>query len=180
MLTLDQPIMQRPGPLGILGHWWVIHTKSCMEKQVADELRRQGVSHYYPTVSVVRVHHRQKREFRIPFFSGYLFVAVADKGDPHELDIAYETRRVCGLIPVVNQDRLVDDLLNIERAVEVCPRLGSDVRPGMRCSVRAGHPLEGHEAWVESDGKRGAVNVRITMLGASTPLEIDPVFLKPL
>ncbi len=151
-----------------------------MEKQVADELRRKGIAHYYPTVNVVRVHHRQKREFRIPFFAGYLFLAVADKENPKEIDDVWKTRRVCGLIPVRNQQRLISDLCGIERAVEYCPKLASEIRPGMKCEVKSGHPLEGHQGWIEEGGMRGAVICRITILGAERPLEIDPVFLEPV
>lgn len=182
MLTLQAPSLAERipvGPSGITGHWWVIHTKSRMEKCLASELRVAGIPHFLPIVTKIGLLHGRKSRIELPAFSGYLFVAVADKKNPCELDKIHRTKRVCALIPVLNQHRLISDLLRIETACIACPQLATDIKPGMRCVVRQGHAMEGSIGLVEESGHRGMVIVRVTMLGASTPLEIDPAYLQP-
>jgi transcription antitermination factor NusG len=161
--------------VGLPGLWHLLHTKSRQEKALAESLAGRGIGAYLPMVEVTRTYGRRKAQVELPLFPGYLFL----KGG---LDQAYEadrTKRVAGIITVIDQSRLEEELRSISKVL--ASRVSLDpfpfLRKGVRVVVRAG-PLMGVEGLVESRLKRDRLILQIEVLGQATSLEIDGALLE--
>ncbi len=148
--------------------WRVAHTKSRAEKQFAWDMLRLGMVYFLP---LVETYDRKNRNRVIqPVFRSYVFIC----GDSEMVYAARATNRVCQIIEVVNQVRLVKELENLQRAAGENGLITgvNDIRPGLKCRVKTGHHFAHMEGLVEKDGNRGFVWLRVTILGDSTPVEI--------
>ncbi len=112
------------------GLWWVAHTKSRNEKALAQDLIRKDISYFLPMSWNVR--RRKQRTIRslLPLFSGYLFFCGNEN---HRVELL-RTNRVANLIEVKDQQRLLDELLQIEQALQAGAPLAphSYIKAGQR------------------------------------------------
>ena len=152
------------------GVWWVAHTKSRNEKALAQDLIRKDINYFLPMSWKVR--RRKGRTIRsfLPLFSGYLFFC----GQENERIELLRTNRVANLIEVKDQQRLLEELLQIEQAL----RAGAPLLPhkylkaGQRCRVIAG-PLAELQGIVVQAKTVTRLVLQVDMLGQATSVEID-------
>jgi len=153
-----------------IGVWWVAHTKSRNEKALAQDLIRKDMRYFLPMSW--RVHRHRQRTIRslLPLFAGYLFFC-AEEGERIEL---WRTNRVANIIEVKDQQRFLDELLQIEQAIRTgAPLLPHKyIKAGQRCRVIAG-PLTDLQGIVVKTRKGTRLVLRIDMLGQAASVEID-------
>jgi transcriptional antiterminator RfaH len=159
------------------GLWWVAHTKSRNEKALAQDLVAKNISYFLPmTWKVQRRSHRTFRSL-LPLFSGYLFFCGQEK----ERIELLRTNRVANVIEVKDQEKLLDELVQFERAL----RAGAPLTPykyikaGQRCRVIAG-PLLGLEGIVIQIKNVARLLLQIDMLGQAASVEIDIDLIEPI
>src|SRR5262245_24712782 len=91
--------------------WWVSHTRPRQEKALARKLLESGVPYYLPCDRRrVRVRSRVVTS-HVPLFSGYVFLRMM----PEERNLVLGSNRVANLLPVSDQDRLLQDLRGVYR-----------------------------------------------------------------
>jgi transcriptional antiterminator RfaH len=152
------------------GQWWVLHTRPRQEKSLARDLLAHQVPFYLPQVS-----HRARIRGRVmtshvPLFPGYVFLL----GSERQRITALSTRRVVHSLPVQDQDRLWEELGQINQLIEsgapVTPeeRLG----PGQSVEICSG-PLAGLRGIIirAAAGRRFVVRVDFIQRGASVELD---------
>ena len=159
------------------GLWWVAHTKSRNEKALAQDLVAKNISYFLPmTWKVQRRSHRTFRSL-LPLFSGYLFFCGQEK----ERIELLRTNRVANVIEVKDQEKLLDELVQFERAL----RAGAPLTPykyikaGQRCRVIAG-PLLGLEGIVIQIKNVARLLLQIDMLGQAASVEINIDLIEPI
>jgi len=152
------------------GLWWVAHTKSRNEKALAHDLVGKNISYFLPmTWRIWRRSHRTMRSL-LPLFSGYLFFC----GKEDQRIELLRTNRVANLIEVNDQQKLLDELVQIDHAL----RAGAPLTPhkyikaGKRCKVIAG-PFIGLEGIVVRTKKATRLVLQVDMLGQASSVEID-------
>lgn len=183
----ENPPITWPGVKSIrdfTGLWWVAHTRSRNEKALAQDLINKDISYFLPmSWKVQRRRQRTIRSF-LPLFSGYLFFC----GNENQRIELLRTNRVANIIEVKDQQRLLDELLQIERALQagvpIAPH--SYIKAGQHCRVIAG-PLadlqgiiigvpkhkKGHPGGPVKTKNAVRLVLQIDMLGQAASVEID-------
>ena len=158
------------------GDWFVAHTKARAEKAFAWDLQDRGIGYYLPMVPRITISSGKKRRIIVPVFPSYVFFC----GSPAARHEALTTNRLCQVIPVVDQPKLVEELGSIERAL--AGDLKIDFHPhaavGRRCRVRAG-PLVGLVGTVIRRDHVTRLVLHVSMLGQGAAVEIDADLLEP-
>ncbi len=152
------------------GQWWVVHTRRRNEKALAQDLISKDISYFLPmSWKVSRKSRRTTRSF-LPLFSGYLFFC-GKESDRVEL---LKTNRVAHLIEVDNQQKLLDELVKVNQALQSGAPLTPHnyIKEGQRCRVIAG-PLIGLEGIVVRSNNAIRLVLQIDMLGQAASVEID-------
>ncbi len=157
------------------GLWWVAHTKARLEKAFARDLSKQGVGYFLPLVQRVTYSGGKKRRTLLPLFPSYVFFC----GTHEDRQTAMRTNRLCRAIDVPNQDRLVSELLLIEKALQHDIQLDSHVgiSAGETCRVTAG-PFAGLEGQVLRQSGKLRFLLQVGVLGQGASMEIDADFLE--
>ncbi len=156
--------------------WVVIHSRPRCEKKAADFCGRQGISTYLPLQRKTHRYGGRVRTFSSPLFPGYVF-CVADAAQKRLLR---QNQHVANLLEVWDQRRLVEQLQQIRRAldvgdvVEVMPYLES----GKMVRVKAG-PFKGLEGIVLRVKSRAKVVINVDMIQQAVAVEVDSSFLVP-
>ena len=105
-----------------------------------------------------------------PLFSSYVFFC----GSEEDRYVAMTTNRLCQTIRVVDEERFVSEIAEIEAAI-ACG-LPLDPYPfaavGRRCRVRSG-PLQGTEGVVIHRGRQARLVLEVSILGQGASVEID-------
>src|SRR3954467_9357287 len=101
-----------PPPDPLRGH--VLQTRSRQEKALAETLDSQGIRNFLPLVRVNRVHRGRRAEVDFPLFPGYIFL----QGTLDDVYTADRTKRVARIISVFDQERIAEELRNVELAIE--------------------------------------------------------------
>jgi transcriptional antiterminator RfaH len=152
------------------GLWWVVHTKSRNEKALAHDLIGKSISYFLPMRW--RVHHQRGRKVRslLPLFGGYVFFC----GNENQRVEVLRTNRVANIIEVKNQEKLLNELLPIECALNAGASLEPHkyLKKGQRCRVTAG-PLDNMEGIVIQTKGGARLVLQIDMLGQAASVEID-------
>ncbi len=152
------------------GQWWVAHTRSRNEKALAHDLMSKNISYFLPMSWKVRRRSRRTIRSFLPLFSGYLFFC----GQEDQRVELLKTNRVANLIEVHDQQKLLDELVQIAHAL----RTGASLTPhkylkaGQKCRVIAG-PLIGMEGIVVKTKNAIRLVLQIDMLGQAASVEID-------
>ncbi|MDY7109387.1 MAG: transcription termination/antitermination NusG family protein [Planctomycetota bacterium] len=155
--------------------WHVLHTKARQEKAIARALHAADIEHYLPLVSRVRYRSRRKRQVEEPLFASYLFL----RGPLEAAYFAVATKRVANIINVIDQDRFVNELEQIRRALHHGAALRPDryLEVGRRVRVTAG-PFRDIEGRIEHRARPDRLVLQIAALGRATSLEIDADLLE--
>ena len=152
------------------GRWQVAHTKSRNEKALAHDLIDKRVSYFLPMTWKIQRKSRRTIRTLLPLFSGYLFFC----GEQSARIEALRTNRVANVIEVKNQQKLVDELVQIEQAL----RAGAPLVPhkylkaGQRCRVIAG-PLVDLQGLIVRAKNAMRLVLQVDMLGQAASVEID-------
>jgi len=152
------------------GQWWVVHTRSRNEKALAHDLMSKNISYFLPMSWKVRRRSRRTIRSFLPLFSGYLFFC----GQEDQRVELLKTNRVANLIEVIDQQKLLDELVQIAQAL----RSGAPLTPhkylkaGQKCRVITG-PLIGMEGIVVKTKNAIRLVLQIDMLGQAASVEID-------
>ncbi len=152
------------------GLWWVAHTKSRNEKALAHDLACREISYFLPmSWKVRRIRGRTIRSL-LPLFGGYLFFCGEEKQRVEVL----RTNRVANLIEVNDQERLVEELAQIEQALDAGAQLSQHeyIKAGQRCRVIGG-ALSGLMGIVLKTKNATRLLLQIDMLGQAASVEID-------
>ncbi len=156
------------------GLWHLVHTLSRQEKALSQTLSAKSIAHYLPLANVVRTYGGRKVPVELPLFPGYVFI----KGNLDEVYAADRTKRVAGIIRVVDQQKIASELLSLSIALD--NRISLDPYPylhvGVKVEVRCG-PLAGMRGIIESKMKRDRLILQVDVLGQATSLEIDGAIL---
>lgn len=125
-----------------LGCWRVAYVKPRNEKALARECQNAGVSYYLPLYEK-RARRRDNNKVRktvLPLFPGY-FPFVDDNGGKTKLK---QTSRVVDILDIDDQQRFVEDLAQIWRAVNsgAAVEAAPCFEQGQRVRVKQG-PLQG-------------------------------------
>ena len=152
------------------GVWWVAHTKSRNEKALANDLVCRRISYFLPMSWKIR--HRSGRKIRslLPLFSGYLFFCGREK----QRIVLLRTNRVANIIEVKDQQRLLEELLQIEKALRAGAPLirHKYIKAGQFCRVTAG-PLADLQGIVVETKAAARLVLQVDILGQATSVEID-------
>ena len=156
------------------GAWHLLHTRSRQEKALCETLAAKGIAHYLPLANVTRHYGNRRVGVELPLFPGYVFL----KGQLEQAYVADRTKRVAGIIRVVDQERVYCELRNLALALSTHAQLDPYpfLRVGVRVEVRCG-PLAGLQGIIESKLKRDRLILQVEVLGQATSLEIDGAIL---
>jgi len=178
LAVAENPPMLPPGVNTVLdlpGPWWIAHTKSRAEKVFCWELLNQGIWFFLPIIEKITFSGGRKRQVMHPMFPSYVFF----NGDEVARYSAMATNRLCQVLEVRNQDKLIKELSWIETAVK--GDISLDPYPhaakGNRCRVRSG-PLMGVEGIVVERSAMTRLALQVSMLGQGALLQIHPDLLE--
>jgi transcription antitermination factor NusG len=152
------------------GEWWVVHTKSRNEKALAHDLIQRQISYFLPMTWKVRRKSRRTIRSLLPLFSGYLFFC----GGENDRTEVLRTDRVANILKVKDQEKLINELLQIQQALKIGAPLVPHkyVKAGQKCKVIAG-PLLGLEGVVTTTRGGTRLVLQVDMLGQAASVEID-------
>ena len=152
------------------GCWWVAHTKSRNEKALAMDLMTKDINYFLPMSWRVRNVRGRKIRTLLPLFGGYLFLC----GDERQRVESLRTNRIANIISVDNQQQLVEELSDIQRAIQAGAVLlpHKYIEKGQKCRITAG-PLMGMEGVVTRTRGVTALVLQIDMLGQAAGVEVD-------
>jgi len=152
------------------GQWWVVHTRSRNEKALAQDLIRKNISYFLPMSWKVRRRSRRTIRSFLPLFGGYLFFC----GDEDQRVELLRTNRVANLIEVIDQQKFLNELVQIEQALRVGAPLTPHkyIKVGKRCRVMAG-PLTDLQGIVVQAKNATRLVLQVDMLGQAASVEID-------
>ena len=152
------------------GQWWVVHTRSRNEKALAQDLRSKDISYFLPMSWKVSRKSRRTTRSLLPLFNGYLFFC----GKENERVELLKTNRVAHLIEVDDQQKLLDELVQVNQALQSGAPLTPHnyIKTGKRCRVIAG-PLMGLEGIVVRSNNAVRLVLQIDILGQAASVEID-------
>jgi len=176
-LADNPPMVNPPGcPVAeIAGPWWVAHTRSRNEKALAWFLHERAIAYFLPLRQSVRVRKGRRFQALVPLFGGYLFFS----GDEQQRHTALTSNRVAQVLAVVDQQGLVQQLGQIQRALAHGRRLDPHpyMQRGTRCRVAAG-PLRGMEGVVMRRKGLTKLILQVDVLGQAAALEIESDLLE--
>ena len=159
------------------GPWWIAHTKARCEKAFAWDLLKREVGYFLPLVERVTVSSGKKRRGMAPLFASYVFFCGGDEARY----TALTTDRLCQVIKVVDQAKLVGELAALERAV--LSGVPLDPYPylevGQRCRIKAG-AFRGLEGMVLERHAKHRFLLFVSILQQGASLEIDADLLEPI
>jgi transcriptional antiterminator RfaH len=150
--------------------WFVLHTRARQEKSLARELHGRSTPFFLPLIAK-RLKIRGKAvQSHLPLFSGYVFLL----GDTDDHLFARGARRVVRCLEVPDQERMWNDLRQIQRLIASgAPiRPEDQLEPGAPVEIRNG-PLAGLRGVIvkSATGNRFIVKVDFIQRGASVTLD---------
>jgi transcription antitermination factor NusG len=161
----------------MIGRWWLVRTKSRMEKALAAELDRLHIGFYLPLLNTRRSYNGRISEVRLPLFPGYLFLC----GDEEARYATLTTHRAAQIIEVTDQEQLKRELRQIYRvtASEEPVDLYPGLQTGRRCRITQGS-LQGIEGVVIRRRGHCRIYLGVEVLGQSVEVEVDPAILETI
>lgn len=170
--------------------WYVLHTYSGYEDNVADNLRQRIESMdmedkifnvLVPTEKKIKIKNGKRKVVTERIFPGYVLVEMIVTDDSWY--VVRNTPNVTGFVGSGTVPTPISD----EEIKELQRRMGIE-KPTMKVDFSAGDPiriidgpfkdLEGKIADV--DEVRGKVKVLVSMFGRETPVELDPLQIKKI
>jgi transcription antitermination factor NusG len=183
MLRLtDNPISRYPKDRPLdedLGRWTVAHVKSRQEKAFAADLINGDISYYLPLIEN-RTRRRDNGKIRkslLPLFPGYVAMAL----DQNTKGRVYATNRVVSIVSVADQRQFVDELLQVQRAIDgnMKVALQPSFTVGQPVRVKSG-PMMGLRGEVSHSARETIFVVRIHIFQRAVRVELDEADLEAL
>jgi transcription antitermination factor NusG len=155
------------------GYWWILHSKPNREWKLAKYLLNHEISYYLPIYNrKTRVGHFQREKIiPTPLFRGYVCFAL----DRENHGLLYETHDFVRIINVKDQDRFVQELELVSRAIESGQDLfvAPGIVKGRRVQIMSG-PLKGAEGVIAGRSKKGQFAITVEMFNRSVIVNVDP------
>lgn len=157
--------------------WWAVYTKSRQEKALARQLVGHRVPFYLPLIPKDNIIRGRRVRSQLPLFSGYLFLY----GSEQERVTTLTTNRVSRILPVLDQDRLRRELMNVHCLIGSNAPLSLETRlmPGDPVRIKTG-ALRGLEGTVVKRHGKIRLLVAVTYLQQGVSIEIDDCALDRL
>lgn len=157
--------------------WWAVYTKSRQEKSLARQLVGHRVPFYLPLIPKDNIIRGRRMRSLLPLFSGYLFLY----GSEQERVTTLTTNRVSRILPVVDQDLLRRELMNVHCLIGSNAPLSLETRlsPGDPVRIKTGS-LRGLEGVVVKRHGKIRLLVAVTYLQQGVSVEIDDCALERL
>lgn len=149
--------------------WLVLHTKSRSEKELARRLHKRRIPFFLPQFRKDWRHRGRRLSSYLPLFPGYLFLY----GNWEARQYSLETNLVANTLPVVDQDQLLQDLLQIHQLITSGAPLSPEARlqAGARVEVIAGSFAGMEGKIISRKSLRLVVEVRFINQGVSVDIE---------
>ena len=170
--------------------WYVIHTYSGYEENVAENLHQRIESYgmedkifnvLIPTEKKIKIKNGKRRVVTEKIFPGYLLVDMVV--DDESWYVVRNTPNVTGFIgagttPTPISEKEIRELR--ERMGVEEPKYKIDITPDMPVKIVDG-PFKDFEGKVEQvDESRGKIKVLVSMFGRETPVELDFLQVKKI
>jgi transcription antitermination factor NusG len=157
----------------LTGTWWIANTKPRFEKAFAWDMLSRGIGYFLPMWEKITFSGGRKRRVMVPLFTSYVFFC----GTESDRYIAMTTNRLYQTIEVVDQNSLIEELTNIEKALLSKAIIDNYSRfpVGVRYRIISG-PMMGTEGVVieRKDAKaRMVLEVKILAQGAVVEIDAD-------
>lgn len=156
--------------------WIVLHARPRCEKKIILACEIQPVRFYLPLQQTRHRYGGRQRDFEKPLFPGYVFCQSL----PKNRIWFKQNQLVANVLVVEDQQKLVDQLNQIQRAleagrvVEVMPYLEA----GRPVKITGG-PLKGLEGVIDRQKGDERFVIHVEMIQQSLALEIDSSLLSP-
>ena len=159
------------------GTWWVAHTKSRNEKALAHDMINRDINYFLPMSWNIRRKSRRTIRSLLPLFNGYLFFC----GNEAQRVEILKTNRIANLIEVKDQQKLVDDLVQIERVLKTGEALlpHKYLKKGQKCRIIAG-PLLGVQGIIVTIKGQARLVLQVDILGQAASVEIEIDMIEPV
>jgi len=157
------------------GCWWVAHTKSRSEKAFAWDLHERHISYFLPMVERLTFSGGRRRRGMEPLFPSYVFFC----GTAEQRSVALATQRLCQVIAVHDQNRLLNELSAVALALREPGTLARYpfIAVGRTCRVARG-PLQGLQGVVVQCGRSTRLVLQVSILGQSVAVDIEAALLE--
>lgn len=157
--------------------WYVLHTRSRHEKRLAEKCGAMGVPFYLPLGIRSRRYRGKVHEHEAPLFPGYLFCRFPFEKRSDILS----TRHVARIIKVPDQEKLLDDLIQINKAQISNAFLEpyDYIKRGVRVRIVSG-PFKDIEGIVSNRRNKCRVILGIKFIGRATSLEVGIEMIEPV
>lgn len=142
-----------------------------------DACVRIGLITYLPLVKKILRNGRKRCESTIPLFPGYLFCCF-ERAQRRDL---YETGYISKLIDVVDQESLIKDLIEIDKAIACEARLEpyTYLRRGSRVRITDG-PFRGIEGIISHRRGKYRLVLNVSLIEMAAAVEVDSSQIEPL
>ncbi|MBN1182658.1 MAG: UpxY family transcription antiterminator [Bacteroidales bacterium] len=160
------------------GTWWIVYTKARFEKALAWDLFNHEIGYFLPMREKVIFSGGRKRRIMLPLFTSYVFLC----GTESDRYTAMKTNRICHTIEVLDQDRLINELVSIEKALlnHVVIDNYNSLSIGTHCRITSG-PMMGIEGKVvEKYDLKARMVLEVTILGQGALVEVDSDLLETI
>lgn len=158
--------------------WYVVYTRYKCEKQVAQELRKKGLTAYVPLMEKVRKYGSRRRTSLIPLIHCYVFVLMKPKDRLVVLQTT-NVQRFLGdgreLIRVPEEE--INWLRRIVGEIDEVEVNSTDFEDGMAVEVVSG-PLAGVRGKLLNRQGKSRFLVELTSIGYQLQMAIDKGILK--
>ncbi len=157
--------------------WWAIYTMSRQEKSVARDLVAHEIPFYLPLMPKDNIIRSRRVRSHVPMFGGYVFLF----GTPEERVTTLTTNRISRIFPVDDQQRLWDDLRNVNQMIELNVPLAVETRiaAGQKVRIKSGS-LRGIEGTVVKRHSKCRLLVAVNYLQQGISVEIDDCAVEPV
>jgi transcription antitermination factor NusG len=181
MLKLSEnPPMLHPAVSSLrelTGPWWVAHTRARNEKAFAWEMTRREIGYFLPMIRRTIFSGGRRRRSLVPLFPSYVFLS----GDQQARHVALQTDRVCQVIPVDDQQQLVDELASIERILSTDASIDPVPFAVVGAMVRVSRgPFRGIVGRVVRRDNVTRLILSVSILARGAEMDIDADVLEPL
>jgi transcriptional antiterminator RfaH len=157
--------------------WWVLHTHSRVEKQLARVALTEDIPFFLP----LYLHRWRKNgrvfKSRLPLFPGYLFIH-AHAGQHGKFK---DTRAVAQVLPVHDQERLYADLQRVYQLMTTgAPMLPEARLPtGARVRIHDG-PFRGYEGTLLKRGNQLRLLIAVDFMRQGVSVEVESWMVSPV
>ncbi|SBT09448.1 Transcription antitermination protein RfaH [Candidatus Propionivibrio aalborgensis] len=166
--------------MGVVMHWYLIHTKPRQEKCALDNLEQQGYQCYLPTLPSEKLRQRVLMVTDEPLFPRYLFIRLGQGDSAKSWSPIRSTTGVSRLVSFgVEPAKIADGLIELLRAQEAAVQGEPEplFKPGERVRLTEGAFVGIEGIYQMSDGER-RVMVLIEMLSKPVTVRVAPTSLR--